>query len=439
MGAWAAANLLRLFIVSARYSWRSADSAVSPLIPPPSSSPHLRARVNGAGPTGALAALALADAGWRVTLVDPLDRGQLLQSSRGYAFTHSSQRLLIRLGLWAELRAVMVPFTNLVLADLAIARQVSFGSADLAGRRSAPVNNHDGSPDAAVGWISSHRPLMQVLHDRLAANPAVALRLGTTAATASTATATATASTATAGEQEPSWDLLVAADGALSPSREALGIGVWQHSYRQNCLTTQVELRGCGEHQAWELFRPEGPFAVLPLGGRRFQLVWSAPQARCRQLESLPDVSFLDALAGALPAHLQPDALVEQPRAFPVQLLLARRLHRGKAILLGESGHRCHPVGGQGLNLCWRDVAVLHRLALRAASGQLPVQRLPAAYGSRRWPDLLLTLAATDLLVRLFSNRQPLLLPLRQLALLSLAKFAPLRRLSLALMGDGFS
>lgn len=424
MGTWAAAKLLRLFVVQARHRWRAADSAVSPLIPPPSSSPHLWARVNGAGPTGALAALALADAGWRVTLVDPLDRGQLLQSSRGYAFTHSSQLLLIRLGLWPELRAVMVPFTNLELADLAIARQVSFGSADLApGRRNAP----DGTPGGAVGWIASHRPLMKVLHDRLAANPAVVLRLGTTAATAA------------ASEQEPSWDLLVAADGALSPSREALGIGVWQHSYRQNCLTTQVELRGCGEHQAWELFRPEGPFAVLPLGGRRFQLVWSAPQARCRQLESLPDVSFLDALAGALPAHLQPDALVEQPRAFPVQLLLARRLHRGRAILLGESGHRCHPVGGQGLNLCWRDVAVLHRLALRAAAGRLPVQRLPAAYGSRRWPDLLLTLAATDLLVRLFSNRQPLLLPLRHLALLSLARFAPLRRLSLALMGDGFS
>ena len=424
MGAWAAAKLLRLFVAQARYRRRAADSAVSPLIPPPSSSPHLWARVNGAGPTGALAALALADAGWRVTLVDPLDRGQLLQSSRGYAFTHSSQLLLIRLGLWPELRTVMVPFTNLELADLAIARQVSFGSADLAPRRR---NAPDGAPGGAVGWIASHRPLMTVLHDRLAANPAVALRLGSTAATAA------------ASEQEPSWDLLVAADGALSPSREALGIGVWQHSYRQNCLTTQVELRGCGEHQAWELFRPEGPFAVLPLGGRRFQLVWSAPQARCRQLESLPDVSFLDALAGALPAHLQPDALVEQPRAFPVQLLLARRLHRGRAILLGESGHRCHPVGGQGLNLCWRDVAVLHRLALRAAAGRLPVQRLPTAYGSRRWPDLLLTLAATDLLVRLFSNRQPLLLPLRHLALLSLARFAPLRRLSLALMGDGFS
>ena len=32
----------------------------------------LQAQVMGAGPTGALAALALADAGWDVTIIDPL-------------------------------------------------------------------------------------------------------------------------------------------------------------------------------------------------------------------------------------------------------------------------------------------------------------------------------------------------------------------------------
>ena len=52
-------------------------------------------------------------------------------------------------------------------------------------------------------------------------------------------------------------------------------------------------------------------------------------------------------------------------------------------------------------------------------------------------PDLLLTLVATDLLVRVFSNRSPLLLPLRRLALLLLARLAPLRRLSLAAMTQG--
>jgi 2-octaprenyl-6-methoxyphenol hydroxylase len=138
-----------------------------------------------------------------------------------------------------------------------------------------------------------------------------------------------------------------------------------------------------------------------------------------------------------LPDPLEPDGLRDQPRAFPVGLRLARRLSRGTTVLVGESGHRCHPVGGQGLNLCWRDVAVLHRLAVRAASGTLPPHRLAAAYGRRRWPDLLLVLLSTDLLVRLHSNRHPLLLPLRSTALALLAASRPLRRLVLGVMTDG--
>jgi 2-octaprenyl-6-methoxyphenol hydroxylase len=199
----------------------------------------------------------------------------------------------------------------------------------------------------------------------------------------------------------------------------------------------QVELRGCADDEAWELLRPEGPFAVLPLGERRFQMVWSAPATRCRQLEALGDAAFLDRLAGVLPDVLQPDALLESPRSFPVALQLAHRLHRGATVLVGESAHRCHPVGGQGLNLCWRDVATLHRLAQRAARGTLRPSRIGAAYAWRRWPDLLLTLLVTDLLVRLFSNRRPWLLPLRVLALETLGRFGWSRSLTLRAMSLG--
>jgi 2-octaprenyl-6-methoxyphenol hydroxylase len=94
-------------------------------------------------------------------------------------------------------------------------------------------------------------------------------------------------------------------------------------------------------------------------------------------------------------------------------------------------------VGGQGLNLCWRDVAVLQRLAARAAAGRLAPRRLPAAYGRRRWPDLLLILLSTDALVRLFSSRHPLLLALRRPALALLAASPALRRLTLGVMSDG--
>lgn len=377
------------------------------------SNPVFRAHVKGAGPTGALAALALADAGWQVSLSDPLSATSLLGRSRAYAFTHSSQRLLVQLGLWGALEAAMVPFRSLQLLDLAIDQQVSFALADLGPRLAS-------APGAAVGWVAQHRPLLSVLLERLAAHPAISLELG-----------------AAPDRAAPAPDLIVAADGPHSPSREALGIGVLQWPYRQSCLTVLVQLRGSADDQAWELLRPEGPFAVLPLGAGRFQLVWSAPAQRCRQLESLGDAAFLDALAGALPDQLQPDALHDDPRAFPVSLSLARRLHRGGTVLVGESGHRCHPVGGQGLNLCWRDVAQLHRLARRVTAGRLAVERLPAAYGRRRWPDLLLTLLATDLLVRVFSNRAPLLLPLRRLALALLARMATLRQLSLAAMTKG--
>jgi 2-octaprenyl-6-methoxyphenol hydroxylase len=373
------------------------------------------AQVMGAGPTGALAALALADAGWRVTIVDPLGPQALQERTRAYAFTQSSRRLLERLGLWEAFEPLMVPFRRLELLDLGARASVPFSLADLA----APWAQRQG---AALGWIAQHRPLMAVLLERLQAHPAITTQLGQ-------APAPAMASSPAS--------LVVAADGPHSPTREALGIGLWQWGYHQSCLTAMVAMRGSDDDQAWELLRPEGPFAVLPLGAGQFQVVWSAPKGRCRQLEGLADAAFLDALAGALPDRFQPDGLLDQPRAFPVSLQLARRQHRGSCVLLGESGHRCHPVGGQGLNLCWRDVAVLHRLAQRATAGRLAVERIPAAYGLRRWPDLLLTLAATDLLVRLFSNRAPALLLLRKGAIELLARLPLLRRLSLAAMTHG--
>ena len=376
----------------------------------------LQARVIGAGPTGSLAAFALAEAGWRVSLVDPLSADQLCGRQRAYAFTQSSRRLLERLGLWGDLEPLLEPFDCLRLLDAALQRQLDFGPADL------PHQSQPAGLAQPVGWIGRHRPLMCLLLERLARHASVQLQLGT----------------GPAAELEPaSVQLVVAADGPASATRAALGIGSWGWNYGQHCLSAELELRGAPPQQAWEVLRPEGPLAVLPLGGHQFQLVWSAPASRCRQLEALSPAAFLDCLAGVLPDGLEPDGLLGPPRAFAVGLGLARRLSQGCTVLVGESGHRCHPVGGQGLNLCWRDVAVLHRLAGRAAAGSLAAERIGKAYGRRRWPDLLLVLLATDLLVRLYSNRQPLLLPLRRVALALLAGLPPLRRLVLGVMTDG--
>ena len=80
---------------------------------------------------------------------------------------------------------------------------------------------------------------------------------------------------------------------------------------------------------------------------------------------------------------------------------------------------------------------MLHALARRVSQGRLAAAALPRRYARGRWLDVLLTLAATDLLVRLFSNRSPLLLPLRRAALAALRQIPLLRSLSLGVMTNG--
>jgi 2-octaprenyl-6-methoxyphenol hydroxylase len=343
-----------------------------------------------------------------------LPAAALLERSRAYALTHSSAELLQSLKLWQPLQPHLAPFRRLELCDQALQRRVSFRVGDLPRRSSA-------GPTDAVGWILQHRPLMELLLQELESQPGLRLHL---------------ADAAGPGSAE-GVDLEVAADGHHSPRRRAAGIRHWHRPYRQGCLTVQVRLRGSQPDQAWELFRPEGPFAVLPLGDDAFQLVWSAPLPRLQQLEALEPAAFLDALSAALPEQLQAEVLLDRPRAFPVALDWAWPLQRKGVVLVGETAHRSHPVGGQGLNLCWRDVAVLQQLASRAAGGRLPLRLLPGRYAARRWLDIALVLLATDALVRLFSNRQPLLLPVRRLALALLGRFSWLRALSLSAMSDG--
>ena len=367
----------------------------------------MKTHVMGAGPTGCMVALALAHQNQRVVLFDPQNSEALTARSRAYAITHSSRRLMQRLGVWNELRKDLVAFEQLDLRDLAAGHQVLFVSDDLAEEN----RGHHG-----IGWILDHRPLMTALLHRLQESALVQLHLGGEAAPI------------------PSPDsLVIAADGPSSPTRESWGIRCWQHRYRQGCLTAKVVLRGVQANQACELFRPEGPLAVLPLGNDQFQVVWSAPMQRCQDRSALPPSEFLDQLAGILPQGIDPDLLLDQPRAFPQQWMLAHRLSRGRGVLVGEAGHRCHPVGGQGLNLCWRDVDVLVTSVQKGGSAK----RIAARYGRQRWIDLILVGAATDLLVRFFSNKNSLLVGLRQIALQLLRSSHRLRQLSLRAMTDG--
>ncbi len=371
----------------------------------------VRAKILGAGPTGSMLAIAFASVGTSVSIYDPFNEKQLLSRSRAYAITHSSRRLLQRLNLWQSLEGKLIPFSKLSIQDRETSSIVTFNTSDLS--RNNRQSDH-------IGWILDHTSLMEVLFSKLNTLANVEVKFESDSDLSSS-----------------KFDMVFAADGPTSPSRESLGIKSWMFKYNQGCLTAKVILRGVDSGTAYELFRAEGPLAILPMGGEVFQIVWSAPYDKCLERASFESSRFLDALSSVLPDRFEPDLLVDNPTAFPLKIAFANSFYRGNVLLVGESCHSCHPVGGQGLNLCWRDVSCLMFLMQKVNTGCLAITKLSKQYRGHRFNDLIAVGILTDLVVRLFSNRSFILLLIRTPMMSILSKSSLLRKLLLKTMTDG--
>ena len=67
----------------------------------------------GSGLTGSLAAISLAKAGCRVDLYERLSDEELVNRDRTYAITHSSRKILEKIGIWRHIASNLVPFQYL--------------------------------------------------------------------------------------------------------------------------------------------------------------------------------------------------------------------------------------------------------------------------------------------------------------------------------------
>ena len=376
----------------------------------------------GAGLTGCLAAIALARAGWSVVIVDALSREALCRRQRAYALSQSSLALLRHLGLHGDIAAHLWGFDELKLLANRGRVQARFSRNDLL-QQPLP---------AAIGCIARHRPLMAMLLDSIDAHPRITRHLGEPWSLSQPFTASA------ASTHAADWDLIVAADGRNSSLREASGVSCMGWPYDQCCITLQCRLQAAGTTTAWEVFRDEGPLALLPIDATRTQVVWSTSRSAANALLQTDTTSFTRQLAAVLPQGVKIIELLNDPQTFPVGLHMACRFRKGNVLMLGETAHSCHPVGGQGLNLCWRDVDCLHDLAQTVGRGQRSVHWLLNAYGRRRRLDTWSTLLVTDTLLRCFANGQPLLVPARSLAVTLLRHVRLLRRTVLKGMAVGF-
>lgn len=161
---------------------------------------------------------------------------------------------------------------------------------------------------------------------------------------------------------------VVAADGARSRVRTAVGIGWLERGHGETYLMGDYTDAGTDTHAdeyssiAVLFFERGGVVESFPL-----------PNAR-RRWVAMTDGLATDATSADLAAIIRSRTGVDlplsadQPSAFAVHQRLADRMIAGRVALVGDAAHEISPIGGQGMNLGWLDAVALAPALERALS-----------------------------------------------------------------------
>ncbi len=299
--------------------------------------------VVGAGAAGLSAAIAFARDGYETALVGGLD---IRRDGRTVALLNGSVRFLEALGVWPALAPVSAPLETMRIID-------DTGSLF----RPPPASFSAGEISLdAFGWNIENATLVENLaeaaqnHENLTLLPrqAVSYRADEDGA-----------SLILADGSEITASLIVAADGRNSKLRQIAGIDAQTWSYPQTALTAILAHDRDHRETSTEFHTRHGPFTMVPLPGRRSSLVWVTSGKQAERLSKLDD----EALAVVIEKQAQSilgAMRIDGPRGLvPMTGLSVNCYWAPRLALVGEAAHVFPPIGAQGLNLGFRDVASL--------------------------------------------------------------------------------
>ena len=377
----------------------------------------------GGGLNGPALALALAQTGFRVTVVDARPapaRADVGFDGRAYALAIASRRLLSMIGVWPAVADRVQPILEIKASD------------GLAGSGPAPFFlhfDHTEIEEGPMGFLLEDRHLYAAFLAAMAAQPNITLLSGQTVM-AQNITAQGAVVTLASGTQITA-RLLVGCDGRGSGTATRAGITRAGWGYGQTALVTAVHHERPHHGIAHQFFMPGGPLAILPLhGGHHSSIVWSENADVAGAIQALPDEQYLAALRPRFGDFLGEITLAGARFTYPLSLSLAHSFVAPRLALVGDAAHGVHPIAGQGLNLGLRDVAALAEVLTLAARRGEDFGAVDVLERYQRWRRFDATALALgmDTVNRLFSNDNPLLRAVRDFGMGAVSAMPSLRR-----------
>lgn len=352
--------------------------------------PSTNVVVVGAGPTGLLTALLLANLGLSVAVIERFKAPYPLP--RAVALSGESLRVLQLAGLAGSIPELITP----IPPDCGVIHFVG-GQGELLMKRPLPPADHGWPSMAGFGQPD----LEAILERELAGHPQVEMHRGlrvvdleqkpdrvivTAVAQDGADAEDAAGNEDAAGKQRGSLtlaaSLVVGADGARSMVRERIGSPVTDLGFAFDWLV--IDIAPLSERR-WDPYLaqyldPKRPATSVGggRGSRRFEFM-------CLPGETAEEMNQADVAWRLLePWKVDPsNSRLIRHAVYQFRGQWAERWHDGRLVLAGDAAHLMPPFLGQGLNSGIRDAAALAWRANLLLSGRVPLSTL-ADYGSER-------------------------------------------------------
>ncbi|MGB1076883.1 MAG: UbiH/UbiF/VisC/COQ6 family ubiquinone biosynthesis hydroxylase [Bdellovibrionales bacterium] len=378
--------------------------------------------VIGGGLAGLSLACLLGKQGIRVCCIDNCDPQKTLDETfdgRTTAISWASQKVLKSAGVWDALDADACPIEDIQILDGDSPVLLEFFSDEVDGR--------------AFGWILENHLIRKALYKAIEANENITLEAPRSIDDFAVFDNRAEAY----GEngQVFSAPLIIGADGKNSKTRAWMDIPVRGWSYHQKATVCTIEHENPHNNIAIEHFNPEGPFAVLPMtngtdGAYRSSVVWSDHSQSATSVTKWDDETFHIGLNARVPDFYGKVKAITPRMSFPLGLKHAYRYVGPRMALVAEAAHAMHPIAGQGLNMGFRDIAVICDLIVEAnkKGEDIGSDALLDAYQTKRRADNTGMMAATDMLNKLFGIKAPPVAFARKMGIKAVSRFRPAKQ-----------
>jgi 2-polyprenylphenol 6-hydroxylase len=308
--------------------------------------------VVGAGLVGLSAAIAFAQQGKNVYLVDAKKPNIKLKKTwdeRVYALTPETESWLKNIGVWAHVDASRVnPINAMHIFDEANERPLTLRDEDA----NLPK----------LGVIIENQNLMHALWQQIKT-------LDVTVITDTPCqTLNNTQQQVVLGlidGKQITAKLIVAADGVDSWVRKQVNIGVAKKDFHQTAIVANFVMQKHHQHIARQWFRPHDVLALLPLPDNMVSIVWSVSTEMAAELLALSGEQLAHNVHENSRGLLGTLKQVGNTHAFVLNQQTVTQLIAERVALTGDAAHQIHPMAGQGVNLGFRDVMQLASLATK--------------------------------------------------------------------------